>query len=530
MDPLTASDLDPLVRRVHLAVEPPSLTDTAGDLQRLLRALRQRTGYDSLGAPLGLLTRMGSILRQAHWDIAATLVSLDGTGLLVDLEEADAHRPLCGLAVDVGTTTLAIALVDLETGHVVGERTDYNPQRTHGEDVTSRMIFCEKGGLAVLRQLVVGRLNELIADVCRNVGLHSEGIPVAVIAGNTIMLHILLGLDPTSIRREPYVPVTTVYPPLRSGEVGLDLHPNGVVHCLPAASGYVGSDITAGVVATGVYRSADLMIFVDIGTNGETVLGNREWIVACSGSAGSAFEGCGLEFGMPASPGAIESVLVEANGGVAWTTVAGVPPRGICGSGLISLLAAFLRHGVLDRRGKLRQVPGWSCVRTGPFGLEVIVAHAAESSIGKDIVVTQADIDNLVRDKAALYAGTTILLRSMQVSLGDVAQVLIAGNFGRHLDLENAIAIGLLPDIEREKIRFVGNTALAGAVKVLLSRRALVEARRIAGSITTLELTREPGYYEAYTSALFLPHTDLTLFPSVQPRMTRSARQQDART
>lgn len=517
MGPLTSPDLDPLARRVRLGVEPPSLTDTAGDLQRLSRALRQQTGCDSLDVPLGLMVRMGSILRRAHWDVTATLVSLDGTEHLVDLEEVEAHRPLFGLAVDVGTTTMAIALVDLETGHVVGERTDYNPQRAHGEDVTSRMIFCEEGGLAELRRLVVSRLNELMVDVCQDAGIHSEDIPVTVIAGNTIMLHILLGLDPTTIRREPYVPTTTVYPPLQPREVGLGLHPNGVVHCLPSASGYVGSDITAGIVATGVYRSADMMIFVDIGTNGETVLGSREWIVACSGSAGSAFEGCGLECGMPASPGAIESVRVEPNGGVTWTTVGDVPPRGICGSGLISLLAALLRHGVLDRRGKLRQVPGWPCVRTGPVGLEVVVARAAESSIGKDIVVTQADIDNLVRDKAALYAGATILLRSMQVSLGDVAQVLIAGNFGRHLDLENAIAIGLLPDIEREKIRFVGNTALAGAVKALLSRRALAEARRVARSVTTLELTREPGYYEAYTSALFLPHTDLGLFPSGQP-------------
>jgi len=365
---------------------------------------------------------------------------------------------------------------------------------------------------------------DLVVTVCE-----ADAITAIVIAGNTIMvaqpatimMHLLLSLDPSSIRRDPYVPATAVFPVLMAVEVGLNIHPGALLYLFLVASGYVGGDVTAGLLATGIAEHEALSILVDIGTNGETVsacaagaagrLDNRDFLLACSGSAGSAFEGCGLEWGMAAQPGAIDRVWME-NGRLSYRTVAGELPRGICGSGLIEALGTFLQADMIDRNGKVNLSAPYT--RGGETHPEVILAPAGETAVGRDIALRQADIENLIRDKAALYAGSRILLASAGLSFADVAEILIAGNFGQSLAVEQAVSIGLLPDIPRERIRFIGNSSLAGARAALLSRQAWQHARDIASSITCLELTAEPRYFEEYTAALFLPHTDLSLFPS----------------
>lgn len=303
-----------------------------------------------------------------------------------------------------------------------------------------------------MQQAVLATLNRLSADLCAEACVEPRDLAAAMMAGNTIMLHLLLGLAPASIRREPYVPAATVFPILSAAEVGLTLCAGAVLYLFPAASGYVGGDVTAGLVATQIAEGEPLSILIDIGTNGETVLGNREFLLACSGSAGSAFEGCGLEWGMAAHPGAIDRVWIEA-GPVGYRTVGQVPAYGLCGSGLIEALRAFLQAGAIDRRGQVNLgAPG---ARRQDDHPEIVIAPAPETAGGRDIALSQGDLENLIRDKAALYAGSRILLAQAGLTFADVTQILIAGNFGQSLDVEQAVRIGLLPNIPRERIRFI---------------------------------------------------------------------------
>ena len=505
-------ELDALVRRVSLTIDPPSLGDTASDWERLARALRPHLDDRPLEPTLAALRDLGPALRRGEWRVAVTLADVGDAWRVVRVEPADAATRPLGLAIDLGTTTVVAELVDAETGAVLASRLAYNAQRQFGVDVTSRMMHAEKpGGLAALRQAALDTLNELIAALCAEARVEPRDIAAAVVAGNTIMQHLLLGLDPSSIRREPYVPAATVFPILSAAEVGLNVAEGAPLYLFPAASGYVGGDVTAGLLATRIADDESFSILIDIGTNGETVLGNREFLMACSGSAGSAFEGCGLEWGMPAQPGAIERVWMQ-DGGPAYRTVGGESPRGICGSGLIEALGAFLQANVIDRSGKVNlAAPSARRVEGHP---EVLIAAAGETAAGRDIALRQGDIENLIRDKAALYAGSRILLANTGMTFDDVARILIAGNFGQSLEIEQAVRIGLLPDIPRERIRFIGNSSLAGARAALLSRGDWKRAQEIASSITCLELTVEPRYFDEYTAALFLPHTDLSLFPS----------------
>lgn len=510
---LRGETLDPLVRLVVVAVEPPSLSDTSSDEERLQRALRQHLGDGRARLSLPALVALGPALRRGDSHVVVTLAEVDDAPCVVAVAPGDPGGRSLGLAVDVGTTTVSMELLDLATGESLGTRVAGNGQRVFGADVTSRLMHAEKpGGLDALHQAVVTTLNALIDALVDASGAAREELRAMACAGNTIMTHILLGLDPTAIRREPYVPVTTVFPTVRAREVGLDLADEAILYALPAVSGYVGGDITAGLLATGIADQEKLSILIDIGTNGETVLGNREWLTACSGSAGSAFEGCGLEWGMSATTGAIERVWVE-EGHIAYATIGGVKPRGICGSGLVEALGSFLDAGLIDRSGKLNpQAPG---VRRGEYHPEIVLAHAAETAAGKDITLRQPDIENLIRDKAALYAGSRILLANVGLSFDEVDRVLIAGNFGRSLNIEQAVRIGLLPDMPRERIRFIGNSSLAGARLALLSHATWRRALEVATSVLTVELTVEPHYFDEYTAGLFLPHTDLSLFPSV---------------
>lgn len=503
---------DPLVRRLAIAVDMPSLTDTASDQERVTRSLAIWLGGQTPRFALLALRNLGPALRKGDWHVTVTVADLDGTPWVMAVEPGQATGRCLGLAIDVGMTTVSAELVDLESGETLDARLAYNGQRVFGADVTSRLMQAEKpGGVQALHAALLTTLNTLVAEMVEATGVESTDIYAVACASNTVMTHTLLGLDPSAIRREPYVPVTTVFPTVRARDAGLALAEDAVLTSVPAISGYLGGDITAGLLATGIADDEPLSILIDIGTNGETVLGNRDWLMACSGSAGSAFEGCGLEWGMNATAGAIERLWVE-DGQIRYSTVGGERPRGICGSGLIEGLGSFLHAGVIDRAGKPNHLaPG---VRRGDYHLEILVAGAAETAVDRDIALRQPDIENLVRDKAALYAGSRILLSNAGLSFDDVEQVLIAGNFGRSLDIEQAVGIGLLPDIPRERIRFIGNSSLAGARLALLSGPARRRTLEIAGSVTALELTVEPRYFDEYTAALFLPHTDLSLFPS----------------
>ncbi|OIN93772.1 MAG: hypothetical protein AUJ21_05530 [Anaerolineae bacterium CG1_02_58_13] len=427
------------------------------------------------------------------------------------------------MAVDIGTTTVSVWLVDLVTGQVKAQVAEYNGQIARGEDVISRIMYAGKGnGREEMRQRVLDTINKLIETACKRVNAKPEEVVKATIAGNSTMMHLLLGIPAASIRLSPFVTAVNHLPLMSAREVGLKTHPEASVDCLPGVASYVGADISAGVLSSGLDVSEEVELFLDVGTNGETVLGNRDWLVTCACSAGPAFEGAGVVNGMRATTGAIEEVWI--NSGTlepTYRVIGSVKPKGICGSGLISLLAEAFITGILDKAGNVNLTATSPRVREGAHGGEYVVAWGRESESGEDIVLTRVDIDNLLRAKAAIYAGFTVLAENVGVPLESAAKVLVGGSFGKYINVEKAVQIGLLPDISWERFEFLGNTSVRGAYYALLDWRKREQIGRIARRMTYIELSADNTFYEAFTSALFLPHTDMTKFPSVAGALRR---------
>lgn len=513
-----APDHVPLAFAVRLEMPAPTLDDCVSDLSRLQRELRLRRGIPDLIIPAGLIRDLPRIMREANWNVTA-VVSRAKTGHeLVDLRGSTDGTRLFGVAVDIGTTTVVVHLIDLEEGVTLGAAAALNRQASYGDDVISRIIHAEQpGGLDRLRGAVMETVNLLVGGLARSHQVSRDEILGAVCAGNTTMLHLLFGLPPAEIRREPYIPVATALPSYHAGEIGIRINPRAPIFAMPGVSSYVGGDITADVLAAGMDRRDDLAMLVDVGTNGETVIGNREFLACCACSAGPAFEGGGIAWGMRAARGAVQRVSIAPSGMLEWATIGGARPRGLCGSGLVDLLAELLRAGYIDRGGRMR--PDAPPVREGQDGLEVLVVPGADSASGKDIVLTAADVDNLLRAKAAVYAGGAILARRLGIEMRDIQRIYVAGGFGTYLDIEKAITIGLLPDVPPERVTFIGNGSVVGAGMALLSQEAWRRAAEVAAKMTYRELSVDSAFMEEYVSAAFLPHTDCARFPRVCSRL-----------
>ncbi len=510
------------VRRVGLPIDPPSRADNTDDMSRLRRTLAQQAGINDVRARLSVLQKLGGALRSDHWNVTAVIETdtwdmPNGPPRLVDVLPGDRCDENWGLAIDIGTTSNVVYLVNLINGDVVQQAADYNGQIRRGEDVISRMIYAGKnGGLEELQKLVVGTLNKLIQRVARQQGVQPEEIHKAVVAGNSTMIHLFLALPPQSIRLEPFVTTVNQVPSVRAAEISLAINPEATVDCLPGVASYVGADITSGVVSSGMVDVGDITLFIDVGTNGEMVLGDGSWLITCACSAGPAFEGAGVVDGMRATRGAIEEVwLNAATAEPTYRVIGGGKPRGICGSGLISLLAELFITDVIDKSGNLNQTMDSPRIRVGEHGDEYVVAWAEETEHGRDIAITHPDIDNLLRAKAAIYAGFASLAQSVGVDLSDVSQLFIGGAFGQYLNVEKSVQIGLLPDLPWDKFHFLGNTSIKGAYMALLSRDMRAEIEVAATKMTYLELSADNTFYDQFTSALFLPHTDIDRFPSV---------------
>jgi uncharacterized 2Fe-2S/4Fe-4S cluster protein (DUF4445 family) len=522
---------DQNVRAFTLALTPPSLADATDDVSRLEHALADQ-GLPGICLPLSLQRELSARLRAAEWQVTAVVETDNwrqpqGPARLIDLAPAmpasDGALPanVYGVAIDIGTTTVSAYLVDLLSGEMLDSAAEYNGQISRGEDVISRIVYASKGdGLHELAGLVQGTINGLIEHLVRRNHVEARQIYKATVAGNPTMMHLFLGLPPASIRLTPYVPTVNHPLPQTAAEVGLNINPLAAVDCLPGVASYVGADITAGVLASGLAQAADLTLFIDIGTNGEMALGTQDWLVTCACSAGPAFEGAGVVCGMRATQGAIEDVWVSGETyEPTYRVIGGGKPKGLCGSALISLLAELFITGVVDKGGRFKMDLGTSRLRQGDHGAEYVVAWADEAEGGRDIVLTTVDIDNLMRAKAAIYAGYQVLAQSVGVNLADVSRMLIGGSFGKFINVERAIQIGLLPDMSWDNFQFLGNTAVLGAYMALLSRDARDQIKAIAEKMTYLELSADNQFYDAFTSALFLPHTDLGGFPSVAALM-----------
>jgi uncharacterized 2Fe-2S/4Fe-4S cluster protein (DUF4445 family) len=515
---------EPLASKRLLKVEQPSQDNSFSDLERIERALGEEGEAVQLHCGLSTLQTLASGLRTRERRVTATLAEdlTPGHPELLKLDPGDTTRRSFGLAIDVGTTTCAAHLVDLAQDRILATGARYNRQSTRGLDVISRINYAvNPERRAELRQLVLETLNDLIEELCREQGVAAEEIDNASIAGNTTMTHLLLGLDPEHIRLEPYTPTSNRQPTLRGHEVGLHLHPNALVSCAPGVGSYLGGDITAGLIHTALATDAEeVSLFLDIGTNGEVVVGNGEWLMGCAASAGPAFEGRGVGCGVRAGPGAIERVRIHPDSGRAeYSVIGGAQPRGLCGSGVIDLLAELWSAGLLDSSGRFDA--SRSCERVRESGdssrkAAYTLVESEESATGEEIVLDERDIQSLLRTKAAVYGACSFMLKSIGLELAAVQRVYVAGGFGRFLDLQKSIAIGLLPDLPLESFTYLGNSALAGAHAMLRSRAAREKASELARRITYLELNVSPAYMHEYTAALFLPHTDMELFPSVR--------------
>lgn len=521
---------DQAVYRVPLTLKTPSMEDQTSDWARIQTALHAETGLDALEISLGTLQKLPVVLREGEWKVTAVLFAPDGLqaesraeviDLLPGLVAAD--EPLWGAAVDIGTTTVKVMLVDLISGEPKGQASEYNAQIARGEDVISRIIFATKGtGDETLRELVLSSINELLERAGRRAKTRLEKIYHTVISGNSTMIHLLLQVPPSSIRLAPYVTVANHIPVLSAREIGLDSCPTGKVTCLPGVASYVGSDISAGVLSSGMSETDKVTLFLDVGTNGEMVLGTKEWLVTCACSAGPAFEGAGVLHGMRATTGAIDEVWINADTLEAtWRVIGGGKPKGLCGSALISLLAEMLMTGVINKSGRFDFTRGTERIRKGSHGGEYVVSWADETEIGEDIYLTEVDIDNLMRAKAAIFAGFSVLGDSVGMPLESVEQVLIGGGFGQYINVEKAVQIGLLPDMPWERFQFLGNTSLKGAYLALLDHKNREEIINIASKMTYIELSADNRFFDAFTSAMFLPHTDMTLFPSVEIKVDK---------
>ena len=511
--------LSPAVWKYALELQPPTLDDPSPDLTRLLEGIQKKGGpvVEKIYAPLEVLHLIPRILRESGWRVTGTVALVPGGYRLINVEKGDTTGQLYGAAVDLGTTTIVAYLRSLVDGKVLGVASNYNRQISCGEDILSRVNYARKGGLGRLQSLAAESINLALRAAANSAGIDLDDVYEVVVSGNTIMTHILMGMDPAYMIEEPYVPVVRRYLTASAPRLGIAVNGNAGLFIFPAVSDFIGGDIVADILACGMADADEVSLMVDIGTNFEVVLGNREWMFACAGAAGPALEGGEVLFGMRANPGAIERITLDPDTlKPKYQTINRVKPKGICGSGLIDLLAELLRACVIDRTGRIDTGIKNDRVRTGAHHPEFVIAWKEETGIGKDIVITENDVKSLIMSKASVLAACYILMNQAGIGREGVKNIYFSGAFGNYLNKENAILVGLVPEVPVERIRNIGNGAVEGANIALINRKMRKRLDEIARTVAYIELNAEPAFMDEYTRASFLPHTDLALFPGVQ--------------
>jgi uncharacterized 2Fe-2S/4Fe-4S cluster protein (DUF4445 family) len=512
-----------------LALPPPSPQDNLPDLSRLIGQLRQKHDEHRLEADLTVIRKIPDVMRQGGFQVTTTLVRPvreDGKTRIINVEPGDTTDRNYAIAMDIGTTTIYGQLIDLTSGTVLAEHAEFNGQISYGEDVITRIVYAEKpGGLDRIQGAAVATVNTILSEIINRSGVDPQDIATLTLAGNTTMTQLLLKVEPRHIRRAPYVPASSLYPPLKARDLGMNLEEHVTALVFPVVSSYVGGDIVAGVMGSGIYRSEELTLFMDVGTNAEIVIGNRDWLVCAACSAGPAFEGGGLQFGMRAAPGAIEDFsLSPATLEPMIATIGRVRPKGICGSGLINMVACLFETGVIDNRGKFDPDLKTPRLRRRDGILEFVLAWEDETQIDRDITLSEIDIENLIRAKGAIYSGCMTLLTEVGLEIQDIERIILAGGFGSFVDLDKAITIGLLPEIDPGKVTYLGNGSLLGARMSSLTNRIRRDVTEVVRKMTNFELSETASYMDNYIAALFLPHTDLNLFPRLKERLEERKR------
>ena len=505
-----------IVRALAVEAQPPSLGDNTGDIDRLKKVLAPLLDGLLPMVPYARLATVADCFRGSGFRGAAIVNDLPEGPTVVDFLPAS-PQVLAGMALDLGTTHLEATLVDLASGNILCRSDLENGQIQYGADILSRIHFATKQeGLACLHAEIIGCINRLASELARLAGMEAAEIRALSVSGNTTMVHFFLNLSPYHICREPYIPMVNAPDPCTALELGLAIHPAAPVWVLPSVGSYFGGDLISGILASGLDCQEETCMLIDVGTNAEVVVGNREWLMACAGAAGPALEGGVARMGMRAGPGAIGHVKIDPeSGGIHYTTIGGAKPRGICGSGIIDLVAELYLNRIIDLRGKFRPQAASERLVESEEGWRFVVAFGEESADGNAVALSQVDLDALMRSKAAMYAILTTLTNQVGVAFGDLHQIYVAGAFGRHIAPRQAIVLGMLPDLPIETYMPVGNSSLAGARLVLLDRQARERCRDLMRKITYIELNVNQEFMIRFSGSRFIPHTDHSLFPSV---------------
>ncbi|MFH2058798.1 MAG: ASKHA domain-containing protein [Pseudomonadota bacterium] len=514
----------PPVEKIYLELNPAVQGDNQADVIRIINHMRLKHDEHRLTMNLNLIRKVPDIIREGDFKVTVTIVRPvreDGKNEIVNIEPFDTTQRNFGIAVDIGTTTVYGMVIDLHTGDVPAEHGEFNSQMSYGEDVISRIMFAEKGdGLEIIHQKIVETINKIIDRILKKADIGRHEVTTISLAGNSTMTQLLLKINPSYIRKDPYVPASIMYPPFHANEVGIDLADHTIALIYPGVSSYVGGDIVAGIMAAGLYRTDKLTLYMDIGTNAEIVIGHKEWMVCTAASAGPAFEGGGVKFGMRATKGAIEDVSINPETYEPMIiTVGDKKAKGICGSGLIALAAKLLETGLIDSRGKFDQTRTTSRIRQTDDIWEYVLVYEKDAGIDRDIAITEPDLDNLIRAKGAMYSAALTLLDEIGLGIKDIERVILAGGFGSYVDLASAITIGLLPEIDPEKVIYLGNGSLLGCKINSLTNAFRRDVAKVVNMMTNFELASTPSYMDHYMSSLFLPHTQMNYFPKVKARL-----------
>ena len=502
----------------EVAMEAPTLEDTMPDTERLTLALQDALGCQEVRLSYPAVHKLAAVLRQSGFRVTAAGTLHDGVMQVMDLRPFDAPQPMCGLAIDIGTTTVSAVLMDLKTGKLLAKGSGGNGQIRYGADVINRIVEQGRpGGVERLQKAIVEEtLQPLTRALCRSAGVEAERILRCCVASNTTMNHLLLGVDADPVRMEPYIPTFFHWDGLKASDIRLIANPDAKVVLAPNIGSYVGGDITAGTLTSRIWDKDEFSLFIDLGTNGEIVFGNRDFMMSCACSAGPAFEGGDISCGMRATDGAVEAVSIDRETLEPVLSIVGKPgqkPVGICGSGIIDVIAELYRtsaisakgHFVRENRRILRDEHGMG---------RYVLAFGSESETGREIAITEVDIECFIRAKGAIFSAIHIMLSSLDMDVSVLEHIYVAGGIGSGINMDNAVRIGMFPDVDRELFTYIGNSSLAGAYALTLSTAAEEKVQQLASNMTYLELSTEPRYMEEFVAACFLPHTNRELFPS----------------
>ena len=505
---------------VEVTMSEPTLDDTMPDNERLTWALQEATGKEKVILPFTVMKKLPDVLREGKFQVKAVVKNGETSCVVYDIYPAAEDAKVIGMAVDIGTTTVSSVLIDMKTGEILAKASAGNGQIRYGADVINRIVEQTKpGGVKKLQKAIIDdTLNPMIANMCKSIGIKTSQIYRMCIASNSTMNHLFMGVNADPLRMEPYIPAFFHLKDIYAKDMKLIINPNAEILFAPNIGSYVGGDITAGTLASEIWNSEEFSVFIDLGTNGEIVFGNSDFLMSCACSAGPAFEGGDISCGMRATDGAIEAIKIDKETMEPTLSVIGdegQKPIGLCGSGIIDIIAELFRCGIISAKGQI--IREGKRVKVDEDGMKsYVIAFKEDTGSVKDVEITEVDIDSFIRAKGAIYSGIITLVESLGFDMSVVDNVYVARGIGSGINMKNAVRIGMLPDIPLEKYKYIGNSSLAGSYAMLLSNEAEDKVAELASSMTYLELSTHPGYMDSFVAACFIPHTDMYLFPSVQ--------------